>query len=441
MGQVLHAAVALAGAAVVLATCSNPAPAAPPAAEPSALADEAYALLNVLTTQYSPREIGSDREMEAALSLQGRLSMSGYDTSLQEFGASYTFRPSYMFYTDTPLESGVDEAILKPIRPHLHHGLPFSPPRGYFTGILTPVGDTSQMDVLERSLEGRIALIVPGAKSDDETLRRVTRAGAVGAIIIVDMEDTEVSDEITVPTAKDMDPYSTPPDPRIITVVSVGRGKGNALLELVERTEVTASIKVDVVKRPLWNVVANMGGTEKTGRSVILGAHYDTVKDTQGASDNGSGVAVLMTVARHIAERDYPFDVRIVLFGAEEEGLFGSKQYVESMSREEIDGTIAMLNLDAVGSGTSLTATGNSDLTSEAIEIGQELGAPITLRVGEVATSDHEPFEEAGIPTLFLSSNDLSRINSPEDTIEHINPDLLGYAAEIVIAMMDSLAK
>ena len=36
-----------------------------------------------------------------------------------------------------------------------------------------------------------------------------------------------------------------------------------------------------------------------------------------------------MTVARHIAERDYPFDVRIVLFGAEEEGLFGSKQYVE----------------------------------------------------------------------------------------------------------------
>ena len=44
-----------------------------------------------------------------------------------------------------------------------------------------------------------------------------------------------MSDEITVPTAKDMDPFSTPPDPRIITVVSVGRGKGNALLELVER--------------------------------------------------------------------------------------------------------------------------------------------------------------------------------------------------------------
>ena len=57
------------------------------------------------------------------------------------------------------------------------------------------------------------------------------------------------------------------------------------------------------------------------------------------------------------------------------------------------------------------------------------------------ATSDHAPFDEAGIPTLFLSSNDISRINSPDDTIEHINPDLLGYAAEIGIVMLDSLAE
>ena len=49
--------------------------------------------------------------------------------------------------------------------------------------------------------------------------------------------------------------------------------------------------------------------------------------------------------------------------------------------------------------------------------------------------------KKVGIPTLFLSSNDLSRNSSPEDTIEHINPDLLGYAAEIGIAMLDSLAE
>ena len=463
LGLVLHAAVSMAGVIAILANCTDPAPATPPAAEPwptaprptptpggtltlpapepSALADEAYAVLDLLTTQYSPRDIGSDHEMEAALSLQGRLSTVGYDTSLQEFGTTYTFRSSYMFYTDTPLESGVDEAVLEHIRPNLLPGPPATQPRGYTTGLLTPVGDTSRMDLPERSLEGMIALIMPGAKSDDETLRRVTRAGAIGAIIIVDMDDTEVEDEITVPTVKDMDPFSTPPDPRIITVVSVGRDKGKALLELLERGDLTASIKVDVMKRPLWNVVAYKRGTaDGPPRQVILGAHYDTVKDTQGANDNGSGVAVLMTVARHIAERDYPFDIRIVLFGAEEEGLFGSGQYLESMSHDEIDGTIAMLNLDAVGSGSSLTATGDFDLSSEAIKTGRELGAPITRETDGMTASDHTPFEEAGIPTLFLSSNDLSRINSPEDIIEHINPDLLGYAAEIAIAMLDHFA-
>ena len=118
-----------------------------PTPEPSSLADEAYAILDALTTQYSPRDVGSDHEMGAALSLQGRLSATGYDTSLQEFGSSYTFRSSYMFYTDDLVESDEAEAISEPIRPHLLPGLPVSPPRGFATGPLIPVGDTSQMDI------------------------------------------------------------------------------------------------------------------------------------------------------------------------------------------------------------------------------------------------------------------------------------------------------
>ena len=88
-----------------------------------------------------------------------------------------------------------------------------------------------------------------------------------------------------------------------------------------------------------------------------------------------------------------------------------------------------------------LHAIGDFDLVSKAIEVGKELGAPIALEGARGASSDHAPFEEAGIPTLFLSSSDISRINAPEDTIEHINPDLLGYAAEIGIAMLDWLAE
>ena len=204
IGLVLHAAAAMAGAIAILADCTDPALATPPAVEPcptptrstptpgavlflptpepSALADEAYAVLDVLTTQYSPLEIGSEHE-------------------------------------------------------------PYN-----------------------------------------ESLRRVTRAVAVGAIIVVDKDDAIVDKDIVVLMTEAFNPFDISPDPRIITVVSVGRDKGKALLELIEQRDVTASIKVDVMKQPLWNMMAYKGGAEETDRRVILGAHYDTSKDSQSAN-------------------------------------------------------------------------------------------------------------------------------------------------------------
>ena len=319
---------------------------------------------------------------------------------------------------------------------------------------MTPFGDLSLSDILNRGLEGRIALLELATITDDglimpdpmklyELIERAKKAGAVGAILLVDEDDATV-EAIEEATRTSATTYieNTFRASSGTPVVSIGTGKGSALLELIERGDVTASIKVDMTQGSLWNVVANKPGpAEGPPRRVILGAHYDTVANSQGASDNGSGVAALLTVAEHIAERDYPFEVQIVLFGAQKTRMLGSEQYVETMSREEIDDTIAMLNFDALGAGSSLTVSGDSDLTSDAIEVGKELGAPITLAAGGKMTSDHAPFEDAGIPVLFLSSNDISRINAPEDTIEHINPNLLGYAAEIAIAMLDSLAQ
>ncbi len=434
--RLLYAAVALAGTAVILAACNDPAPG------PSALADEVHATLETLNMQHSPRDAGADQQMSEALYLQGRFRAIGYDTSTVRFSSSYTPRYSYMFYTDTLSESDASSPTLAPIRPHLHRGLPGSPPRGFVTAPLTPVGDTTQMDISDRVLEGMIALIMPGTMTDADLVRRITRAGAVGAIFILDEDDAMVEDETAFPSTENVFLFSAMPDPRFITVVLIGRGKGRALLELIERGDVTASIKVDVIESPLWSELAHKSGSvDDPPRQVILGANYDTAEDSPGANEDSSGFAVLLTVARHITERDYPFDIRIVLFGAEEQGLLGSKQYVENMTPEEIDSTIAVLNFDTLGSGPTLHAIGDSDLTSEAMEIGRDFGAPIDLEGGESATNELAPFEDAGIPTLFLSSNETSRINPSEDAIEQIDPDLLGYAAEIGIAMLDRLAE
>lgn len=395
-----------------------------PTPEPSALADEAYAVLNTLTTQYSPRESGTDQELQAALYLQKNLEALGYDTSLQEFNTPQIFMP------DMHLFSGEGEPLLNTERSHIHPVPVMLVGDGSSTGLLIHVGDALQEDIPDDGLVGKIPLIDLGATTFREQVERVAKAGAVGAIVT-----SAELDEILIPYT-----YRA-----TIPVMWLSRVDALAVLRLMEEGEVSATITANERDAAdSRNVVANIRGSEgdiRPTRRVILGAHYDTVEYTQGASDNGSGLAALLTVARHVAGRDYPFDVRIVLFGTEEYGLIGSGHYVENMSQQEIDSTVAMLNFDALGSGTTLHAIGNYDLTSKAREIGREIGAPVLLQGRRGASSDHAPFAEAGIPVLFLSSSDISRINAPEDTIEYINPDLLGYAAEIGIAMLDSFAE
>ena len=302
-----------------------------PTPEPSALADEAYAVLNTLTTQYSPRESGTTQELEAALYLQKNLDALGYDTSLQEFNTPQIFTP------DLHLVSSEGKPLMETEDSHLHAIPVMLPGNVSATGLLTYVGDALPEDISDDGLEGKIPLIDLGTTTFREQVNRVAEAGAPGAIV----------------TSPDMDnvfiPFTYRADIPVMWLSSVEAG---AVLRLIKGDEVSATIEANKKNAAeSQNVVADMRKNVADDRVVILGAHYDTVEDTQGASDNGSGLAALLTVARHIAGRDYPFDVRIVLFGTEEYGLFGSEHYVENMSQQEIDGTIAMLNFDALGSG------------------------------------------------------------------------------------------
>ena len=121
------------------------------------------------------------------------------------------------------------------------------------------------------------------------------------------------------------------------------------------------------------------------GRSVVLGAHYDTVPDSPGANDNASGIATIMTIAKHVAGNSYPFAVEFVLFGSEEIGLYGSRHYVDALGAEGIDSTIAMLNFDTVGAGSKLGVLGSPDLIGEAMRLGERFG-PNLVRNNSPAT-------------------------------------------------------
>jgi carboxypeptidase Q len=81
-----------------------------------------------------------------------------------------------------------------------------------------------------------------------------------------------------------------------------------------------------------FNVIADLPGTDPSGEFVLLGAHLDGVGTGTGATDNASGVSVMMEAMRILkAVGAKPRrTIRLGLWGGEEEGLLGSKAYVQA---------------------------------------------------------------------------------------------------------------
>ncbi len=98
---------------------------------------------------------------------------------------------------------------------------------------------------------------------------------------------------------------------------------------------------------PSFNVMAEIKGTEKPEEYIILSAHFDSWDGGSGATDNGTGTLVMMEAAR-LLKKFYPNPKRTILvglWGSEEQGLNGSRAFVEDHP-EIVNGLQAMFNQD-----------------------------------------------------------------------------------------------
>ena len=387
----------------------------PPAQTTDTLLEEkAFTFLQRLTDEYSPRESATDEELAAAFFLRNLLERQGYDVYIQDFDVSR-------------LLANVEYTPASAATPDVIETLPIGGSfEGSATGILTDVGLAFEEDMPPQGLGGKVALIERGTITFQEKVERVADAGAVAAIVFNNQQGNF---------------RGTFRSRSRIPAVSLARADGQELLDLMNQGETSATVSVEPHYVPSRNVIAEKPGNTESGGTVVVGAHYDTTPDTQGANDNGSGLSVLMTIAELTADTEYPFTLKFILFGAEEIGLFGSRHYVDTLSEDEIADTLAMLNFDVPGSGDRLDFEGSRDLTDHAAEIMADIGArSARARLPEGASSDHAAFHEAGIPVIFILGNDLSRINSPADDIEWVNPTLMGWSVELGIQLLDRLA-
>jgi alkaline phosphatase isozyme conversion protein len=165
------------------------------------------------------------------------------------------------------------------------------------------------------------------------------------------------------------------------------------------------------------NVIAVKQGLSP--QEIIVGAHYDSVQVGTGADDNASGVGVLLETAERIKDISTPYTIRFILFGAEEIGLEGSKSYTGQMTEQQVQNTIAMINLDSLTAGDVAYVYGDAGdqgvirdwalafAKSQNLDLQTQPGANPDYPPGTTGDwSDHAPFKALGIPyTYFESTN------------------------------------
>jgi aminopeptidase YwaD len=227
-----------------------------------------------------------------------------------------------------------------------------------------------------------------------------------------------------------------------IPAVTLSGTDGQALRERVQNGPVRIGVVVDAetTTRQSRNVVAMRPG--RRAEAIVIGAHFDSVPAGPGANDNASGTATVLELARYFAQRDYPYTLYFVAFGAEEIGLRGSRHFVDALPGGAPSSLRAMINLDMVGVGDQERFSGAAHLVDLASEVADAIGfVNYTTNAGSAGGgSDHASFDRAGVPLLFIYRSDDPNYHSPRDRAEFVDPDALALAGRLAIGVLDRLA-
>lgn len=290
------------------------------------------------------------------------------------------------------------------------------------------------------NLDGKIALIERGSNTFAEKAANAYNAGAEAVIIF-----NNNAGAITA---------SLGDNPPKIPVLGMSQENGRKIVGKLEKDETVNLTKenfdIDIEYHEdgeSYNVIGKLKAAKnhKKAKTIVLGAHFDSVS-SPGASDNASGTAVIVEVARLLSNKDIRknlnYNIEFVAFGGEELGLLGSKEYVKELQEDgRVDEIEAMINLDMVGVGDYINVFNlKNDLSSNFSKLAEK-----HIKVGKgvyggsytnMSSSDHAPFEEVGIKSSLVQTAPDPRYHTENDVMEHIDDNNLYNVANVVARMI-----
>jgi hypothetical protein len=206
------------------------------------------------------------------------------------------------------------------------------------------------------------------------------------------------------------------------------------------------------------NVIGEIPGTDRADEIVIIGGHFDSWHSGSGAPDNAAGSAVVMEAARALkAYYDWRGSgpsrtIRFALWSGEEQGLLGSREYVNqhfatvegygqpaTALKPEQEKVSAYYNMDN-GSGRfrGVYMQSNEGVRPIFRAWLQAFGDPDaqTLTIRDTGGTDHLSFDAAGIPGFQFLQDPLAYFaktwHTHLDVYDHLDPDDLQQAAAMM---------
>ncbi len=209
-----------------------------------------------------------------------------------------------------------------------------------------------------------------------------------------------------------------------------------------------------------YNVVGEIKGTDPKLKDeiVMLGGHLDSWHGATGATDNAAGCAVMMEVMRIIKSSGFKpkRTIRIALWGGEEQGLHGSRNYVRNhftdtanrKSNAEGDKVSVYFNLDnGTGKVRGVYLQGNEGVKpifTKWLEPFADLGAK-TITLQNTGGTDHLAFDGIGIPGFqFIQDEieyDTRTHHTTMDSYDHLLADDLKQAATVIASFVYNAAQ
>ncbi len=234
----------------------------------------------------------------------------------------------------------------------------------------------------------------------------------------------------------------------------------------------------------IWNVLAVLPGSGEPERQVIISGHYDTIHlvsktgpggkreidseatahapEAPGVTDDGSGTATVMELARVMSQYQFRKTIVFIAFAAEEYGLFGSGLYAEAAAakHQQIEGVFNndIIGSDITGDGRTTNHYVNvyseepNDSSSRELarymkEMGERyqpgFGVHLVFRHDRFGRGgDHSPFNVNGYAAIRVTtpSENFSNQHTATDTFANTSPAYTALVAKANAAGLASLA-